>query len=86
VELKVATDTRDAAPRAERPTRPAGRRRTTPLQFYREVIAELRKVIYPGRNELITYVAVVLVFCTVMVALVASLDFGLTHAVMAVFG
>ncbi|WP_131748585.1 preprotein translocase subunit SecE [Frankia sp. Cppng1_Ct_nod] len=82
----MATDTRDAAPRAGRPARSAGRRRTTPLRFYREVVAELRKVIYPGRNELITYVAVVLVFCSVMVAFVASLDFGLTKAVLAIFG
>jgi preprotein translocase subunit SecE len=57
-----------------------------PLQFYREVVAELRKVIYPGRNELVTYVIVVLVFVSVMVAIVASLDFGLTKAVLAVFG
>jgi preprotein translocase subunit SecE len=82
----VAIDTRDAAPRAPRPGRASGRRRTTPLQFYREVIAELRKVIYPGRSELITYVIVVLVFVSVMTAFVASLDFGLTKAVLAVFG
>jgi preprotein translocase subunit SecE len=82
----VATDTRDAAPRASRPARAGGRRRTTPLQFYREVVAELRKVIYPGRNELVTYVTVVLVFVSIMTALVASLDFGLTRLVLLVFG
>ncbi|WP_322759471.1 preprotein translocase subunit SecE [Frankia sp. Cr2] len=82
----MATDTRDAAPRAGQATRPAARRRTTPLRFYREIVAELRKVIYPGRSELITYVAVVLVFCSIMVAFVASLDFGLTKAVLAIFG
>jgi preprotein translocase subunit SecE len=82
----VATDTRDAAPRAGRPARTRGRRRTTPFQFYREVVAELRKVNYPGRNELVTYVLVVLVFVSFMTAIVASLDFGLTKAVLAVFG
>jgi len=87
VEL-VATDTRDVAPRPGTGARPAraGRRRTTPLQFYREIVAELRKVIYPGRKELVTYVVVVLVFVSVMVAIVASIDFGLTKAVLAVFG
>ncbi|SNQ46917.1 Protein translocase subunit SecE (fragment) [Frankia canadensis] len=49
-------------------------------------MAELRKVVYPGRNELVTYVMVVLVFVTVMTAFVASLDFGLTKAVLAIFG
>lgn len=82
----MATDTRDAVPRAGSPARAGGRRRVTPLQFYREVVAELRKVIYPGRQELITYVIVVLVFVSVMVAFVATLDFGLTKAVLAVFG
>jgi preprotein translocase subunit SecE len=84
----VATDTRDATPRSGTPARPARatRRRTTPLQFYREIIAELRKVIYPSRTELVTYVAVVLVFVSAMVAVVASIDFGLTKAVLAIFG
>jgi preprotein translocase subunit SecE len=89
---RVATDTRDAAPRTDaggrgaRGGRGRGRKRATPLQFYREVVAELRKVNYPGRSELVTYVIVVLVFVTCMVALTASLDFGLTKLVLAVFG
>ncbi|WP_462185676.1 MULTISPECIES: preprotein translocase subunit SecE [unclassified Frankia] len=82
----MATDTRDAAPRPKRATRAAGRRRYRPLVFIREVMAELRKVVYPGRSELITYVLVVLVFVSVMTAFVAILDFGLTKAVLAVFG
>ncbi|MCM3921422.1 preprotein translocase subunit SecE [Frankia sp. AiPs1] len=89
----MATDTRDAAPRPKRATRAAGRRRYRPLQFIhkilrfiREVMAELRKVVYPGRSELITYVLVVLVFVSVVTAFVASLDFGLTKAVLAIFG
>ncbi|WP_225438050.1 MULTISPECIES: preprotein translocase subunit SecE [Frankia] len=56
------------------------------MQFIREVMAELRKVVYPGRSELVTYVAVVLIFVTVVTAFVASLDFGLTKAILAIFG
>ncbi|MBL7496098.1 preprotein translocase subunit SecE [Frankia sp. CNm7] len=82
----MATDTREAAPRAKPPARAGGRRRTSPLRFYREVVAELRKVVYPSRTELITYVVVVLVFVSVMTAIVASLDFGLTKLVLLVFG
>ncbi|WP_308222485.1 preprotein translocase subunit SecE [Frankia sp. AgB32] len=82
----MATDTRDAAPRSRGATRAAARRRYRPLQFIREVMAELRKVVYPGRSELITYVLVVLIFVTVVTAFVASLDFGLTKAVLAIFG
>ncbi|MCA1481672.1 preprotein translocase subunit SecE, partial [Bradyrhizobium sp. NBAIM08] len=43
-------------------------------RFLREVVAELRKVIWPGRRELITYTTVVIVFVAFMVALVAGLD------------
>ena len=55
-------------------------------RFAREVVAELRKVIYPTRNELITYSIVVIVFVTVMVAFVGLLDYGFTKAVLYVFG
>lgn len=42
--------------------------------YYREMIAELRKVIYPTRSELINYTVVVLVFVSGMVAVVFGLD------------
>jgi preprotein translocase subunit SecE len=54
--------------------------------YIREVVAELRKVIYPSRNQLVTYSIVVVVFVSFITALVASIDFGLTKAVLAVFG
>lgn len=53
--------------------------------YYREIIAELRKVIYPSRQQLLTYTVVVLFFVSFMTALVAGLDYGLTKAVVAVF-
>lgn len=38
------------------------KRRGGPLLFLRQVVAELRKVVRPTRNELITYTSVVLIF------------------------
>ena len=38
--------------------------------FYRQVLAELRKVIWPTRKELITYTTVVIVFVLVVIAYV----------------
>jgi preprotein translocase subunit SecE len=55
-------------------------------RLYREVAAEMRKVIWPTRRELLAYSTVVLVFVSVMVALVAGLDFVFTKAVLKVFG
>jgi preprotein translocase subunit SecE len=54
--------------------------------FYRQVIAELRKVIWPTRKELVTYTTVVVFFVLVMVAVVAVFDLAFGKAVLAVFG
>jgi preprotein translocase subunit SecE len=65
---------------------PGKRPRTTPAVFVREVIAELRKVIWPTRRELRTYTIVAMVFIVVMVVIVTSLDYGFTKLVLAAFG
>ncbi len=76
----------------DHPTRPQGdteTKATLParlIRFLREVVAELRKVIWPSRRELVVYTAVVLVFVSFMVAFVALLDMGLGRAMLSVFG
>jgi preprotein translocase subunit SecE len=55
-------------------------------RFLREVVAELRKVIWPSRRNLVTYTIVVLVFVAVMVALVALLDYVFGQGVLFLFG
>ena len=70
-----------AAPK-ERRQGPLGRL----ITFVRQVVAVLRKVIWPTRKELITYTSVVLVFVVIMVSIVAVFDFAFTKAVLAVFG
>ncbi len=42
--------------------------------FVRQVVAELRKVIWPTRKELIAYTTVVLVFVLFMAGVIAGLD------------
>lgn len=56
------------------------------FRFFREVVAELRKVIWPTRKQMITYTAVVLVFVAFMVALIAGLDILLAEGVLYLFG
>ena len=73
------------------PTPARGREVKKPLParislFYRQVIAELRKVIWPTRKELITYTSVVIVFVLFVIAYVTGLDFIFSKAVLAVFG
>lgn len=55
-------------------------------RFVREVVAELRKVIWPTRKELLTYASVVIVFVAVMLAIVAGLDLAFAEGVLWVFG
>jgi preprotein translocase subunit SecE len=54
--------------------------------FYRQVIAELRKVVWPTRNQLSTYTTVVIVFVVILIALVTLIDYGLNHVASYVFG
>ncbi len=86
----MATDTQESTPVSPaaggRGSRRDGNRRSRPVQFYREVMSELRKVIYPGRRELGVYVLVVVIFVSILTAFVSGLDYGLTKAVLAIFG
>ena len=54
--------------------------------FYRQVISELKRVVWPTRNQLSTYTAVVLVFVTFIIAVVSLFDLILTKVVFWVFG
>ncbi len=84
----AGTDTGLATP--DRRPRAAGERRPGLLKrittFYKQVVAELRKVIWPTRRELLTYTAVVLVFVLFMVAVVSAYDFVFSQGVLKVFG
>ena len=54
--------------------------------YLKQVVAEMRKVIWPNRKQMLTYTSVVLVFLAFMVALVGLTDFGLTKLMLLVFG
>lgn len=54
--------------------------------YLKQVVAELRKVIWPNRKQMIGYTTVVLVFLVFMVALIGGVDLGLAKLVMWVFG
>lgn len=72
--------------RPVRSTSSSGDRRTSPATFYRQVVAELRKVVWPTQQQLVTYFLVVLVFVVVLMAIVSLLDLGFGKLVFALFG
>jgi preprotein translocase subunit SecE len=59
--------------------------RTGPVLFYRQIVAELRKVVWPTQQQLITYFFVVIVFVAFMMAFVAGLDLGIGKAIFWIF-
>jgi len=79
----AGTATKTAKKSADRPSR-------NPFAFVwtflKQVVAELRKVIWPNRKQMVNYTAVVLVFLAFMVALIGLVDLGLAKLVMLVFG
>lgn len=54
--------------------------------FYRQVISELRRVVWPSRNQLTTYTSVVLVFVAFIILVVSIFDLGITKLVFWIFG
>ncbi|OBJ71038.1 preprotein translocase subunit SecE [Mycobacterium sp. 1274756.6] len=79
---------------ATKKTKKAKKARTGPsrnpflfvFNYLKQVVNELRKVIWPNKKQMITYTSVVLAFLVFMVALVALSDYGLAKLVMLVFG
>ncbi len=51
-----------------------------------QVVAELRKVIWPNRKQMVSYTSVVLVFLAFMTALISGVDLGLAKLVLLIFG
>jgi preprotein translocase subunit SecE len=61
-------------------------KRTSPSTFYRQVVAELRKVVWPTQQQLVTYFIVVMVFVLAIMTIVSLLDLGFGRLVFKVFG
>ena len=60
-------------------------KRTSLSTYYRQVVAELRKVVYPTQEQLVTYFIVVMVFVVFMMALVSVLDLAFGQLIFAIF-
>ena len=75
-ESKAVRGSRDSSPD----------KRTSIPTFYRQVVAELRKVVWPTQEQLITYFIVVVVFVLLVMGYVSLLDLGFGKLVFKVFG
>lgn len=55
-------------------------------RYFRQVVAEMRKVVWPTRAQLITYTTVVIVFVVVFAVAVLLIDIGSARLAGIVFG
>ncbi|MCQ4211059.1 MULTISPECIES: preprotein translocase subunit SecE [Streptomyces] len=84
-------DAQDEAPESKKKARKGGKRgKKGPFGrlalFYRQIVAELRKVVWPTRSQLSTYTTVVIVFVVIMIGLVTVIDYGFNHLIKYIFG
>jgi preprotein translocase subunit SecE len=90
IEVPEPDATQDETDTDRKPRRGGKRGKKGPLGrlalFYRQIIAELRKVVWPSRNDLTTYTTVVIVFVVVVIGFVAVVDWGFGKLISAVFG
>ena len=74
---QVGADGAPVAQQRQRPrpqARPADKR-TSPTEFFSQVRAELRKVAWPGRDEVVNYSVIVFIVLVVLIALIFGLDY-----------
>jgi len=69
----------------QRPVAKPASQRTSPVDFLKEVRAELRKVAWPTRSETINYSTVVLFTLVVLVSFVFFIDYGFASFVRFLF-
>ena len=71
---------------AETGSKATARKRTSPALFYRQVVAELRKVVWPTQEQVVTYFVAVLIFVGVVMTLVSLRDLGFGKLFFKIFG
>ncbi len=78
------------AQKSKKATTPGKDRSANPLVFVynylKQVVAEMRKVIWPNRKQMLSYTSVVLIFLAIMVTVVGLADLGLAKLILLVFG
>lgn len=81
-EMERTQDKKKTAAPVKKKPQPGGpaKKRTTPMQFLREVRAELKKVAWPTRTELIQSTIMVLVILLALTGIIYVLDLVFAQA------
>lgn len=62
----------------------AKKKRMSPKQYIKNTIAELKRVNWPTRKELLSYTAAVIVFVVIVCAITSLIDLGLSQGLNAI--
>jgi preprotein translocase subunit SecE len=77
---------KDAPTAKQKQGKKKAKRRTGPVQFTRESVGELKKVVWPTMSQLRQYFVVVLIFVLFVIAYVGLLDLGFAAGLLWLFG
>jgi len=66
-------------------TEPSAKKRFSPFKYFREVKAELKKVVWPTPKQLFKNTVIVLVSIAIVGAFIALLDYGFDSALQYIF-
>jgi preprotein translocase subunit SecE len=80
------SDKAKKAKKAKKSDQPSSNPFVFVITYLKQVVGELRKVIWPNRKQMSSYTSVVLAFLVFMVTLIGLVDLGLAKLVMMVFG
>ena len=80
------SDKAKKAKKAKKSDQPSSNPFVFVFTYLKQVVGELRKVIWPNRKQMSSYTSVVLAFLVFMVTLIGLVDLGLAKLVMMVFG
>ena len=75
----------DVVAQRRQPASQTREERTSVSQFFREVRAELRKVAWPSRDEVVNYSIVVIIVVTVLTLIMAGLDLVFGEGILRLF-
>lgn len=83
---KSFTEKKGSATRKQADAHVVEEDKTNPVKFVKESAGELKKVVWPTKDQLVQYFFVVLVFVLFIIAYVGVLDLGFGAALLAIFG
>lgn len=85
---EVSAQSEGSTPKGKKPGKAAGLAslRNRVVKFLRESVSELRRVVWPTKQQVTTYTTVVLTFVVIMALMIFAIDYVAGQGVLFIFG